>query len=398
MNKQYVKGESYFIRTNAPGTQYPYLREDLHCDVLIVGGGVTGAIAGYYFAKAGIDTVLIDKARIAHGSTAITTSLLQYELDDDAATLQGILGEEDTVLAYRLGQFALAELKAFIEAHGNHCRHKVVDSYYYTAKRQSKPQIEAEYQFRKKHGFDVSYVDGRAIVPECKAAVCAKGGAAVLDPYLYTHQLLGAAQGLRVYENTEAVGIRYEEDSVVVETVYGHTITCQKLIAATGYHTELFSKRRFATKYTTCNLVTEPLGEMDRVLKTSVLRDNEDPYHYLRATEDGRLILGGEDIVFDAQFREDGQILESYEKLEQMLHRITGEKVAISHRYCGAFATTKDNLGYIGRDPKHRNLWYSLGYGANGILFAILGGHYLSRLYGGDRDPAMRLFRVDRFD
>ena len=39
-----------------------------------------------------------------------------------------------------------------------------------------------------------------------------------------------------------------------------------------------------------------------------------------------------------------------------------------------------------------------MGYGANGILFAILGGMMLSKLYHGEKDKDMRLFKVDRFD
>lgn len=67
-------------------------------------------------------------------------------------------------------------------------------------------------------------------------------------------------------------------------------------------------------------------------------------------------------------------------------------------KYCGAFASTCDNLGFVGPDKKHRNLWYLLGYGANGILFAILGAMMLTELYNGKEDKDMKLFKVDRFD
>ncbi len=79
------------------------------------------------------------------------------------------------------------------------------------------------------------------------------------------------------------------------------------------------------------------------------------------------------------------------------MYQIVGNKVDVEYAYCGAFASTKDNLGYIGEDPHHKNLWYCLGYGANGILFAILGGYFLSKLYLGEADKDMQLFNVDRF-
>lgn len=39
-----------------------------------------------------------------------------------------------------------------------------------------------------------------------------------------------------------------------------------------------------------------------------------------------------------------------------------------------------------------------MGYGANGILFAILVGMMLSKFYKGEVDENMKLFKIDRFD
>ena len=71
---------------------------------------------------------------------------------------------------------------------------------------------------------------------------------------------------------------------------------------------------------------------------------------------------------------------------------------SIDYKYCGAFASTKDNLGFIGPDPSKPMQWYALGYGANGILFAILAGLMLSDKYLGNEDPDMKLFSITRFD
>jgi choline dehydrogenase-like flavoprotein len=76
MNIQYVQGDCIFTRLNKLPKQYEYLTEDIDTDVIIVGGGVTGAILGYYFSKNNINTVILEKSRIAHASTSITTSLL----------------------------------------------------------------------------------------------------------------------------------------------------------------------------------------------------------------------------------------------------------------------------------------------------------------------------------
>lgn len=116
-------------------------------------------------------------------------------------------------------------------------------------------------------------------------------------------------------------------------------------MVATGYNTELFTKRAFGTKTTAFNIATKPIKNIEDIYKEVVIRDNETTYNYFRTTSDDRLILG-----------------------------------------------------FLGKDPNNQKLWYCLGYGANGILFAILGGIMLSKLYLGEAHEDLKLFKVNRFD
>lgn len=403
MNKQYVKGKSLFTGINENYKQYKYLTQDISCDVLVVGGGVTGAILGHYFSKNNIDTVIIEKARIGHGSTGITTSLLQYELDDNAAVLKEFLREKDIVRAYELGLYAIDEIEQFANSCDIDFKFKRVDSLLYTTKSLEKKELYNEYEFRKENGFDVQFIDeeNNPFEFDLAAGVLSKNGGAVIDPYLFTHGLLeeSCKHGLRVFENTEALKINYEQDYVMVETIYGYTVTCKKLIVATGYNTTLFTKRNFGTKNTTFNIASQPIQQINDTFNKTVFRDNSDPYNYFRTTDDNRIIVGGADIGFDNDFENEILCSKSYSKLEQLMYRVLPNyKPRVEYKYCGAFASTQDNLGFVGTDPKRKNLWYCLGYGANGILFAILGGKFLSKLYLGEEQEDMKLFRINRFD
>ena len=57
MALQYVKGNSVFIKTNSNKKQYQYLTKDIETDVVIIGGGVTGSICGYYLSKININVI-----------------------------------------------------------------------------------------------------------------------------------------------------------------------------------------------------------------------------------------------------------------------------------------------------------------------------------------------------
>ena len=59
----------------------------LDVDVVIVGGGITGAICAYLFADAGVRVALVESKIVGHGSTVASTALLMQEPDRDFGDL-----------------------------------------------------------------------------------------------------------------------------------------------------------------------------------------------------------------------------------------------------------------------------------------------------------------------
>ena len=403
MAVQFVQGSPLFTNINKVKKQYNYLTEDIDTEVIIVGGGVTGSILGYYFSKEGIDSVILEKSRIAHGSTSITTSLLQYELDSNLMSLMESVPSEQVINSYKLGITALKEIEKFINENGNGCNYIKRDTLLYTAKDLEKKEIYEQYKIRKENGFNVKFIneEENPFSFDLQAGLYAIEGGAELDPFKYTHQLLEVAtnNGLRVYENTPVIDVKYNEEYVEAITSYNHKVKGIILVLATGYNTELFTDRSFGIKTYTYNIATKPLKDIKGWKNNVLIRDNESRYNYFRTTSDNRIIAGGEDTPFTDNFNPKIAI-EKYNILEQRLKNMFNEinNIKIEYKYCGAFASTKDNLGFIGKDPNKDKLWYALGYGANGILFAILGGLMLPKLYKGEVDEYLKYFKVDRFD
>lgn len=403
MEIKVVQGNPFFTNVNRVEKQYNYLTEDIETDVIIVGGGVTGSILGYYFSKEGINSVILEKSRIAHGSTAITTSLLQYELDSTLMALTEYASIEHSINAYKLGIKALDELEKFIKEYGNKCNYIKRDTLLYTAKKLEKEELYQEYELRKKNGLNVKFIseEENPFSFDLKAGVYGVEGGAEIDPFKYTHHLLEVASnnGLRVFENTLVVDLKYYDHYVEAITSYNHKVKGKIVIIATGYNTKLFTDRNLGVKTYSYNIVTKPLKDIDGWLNNVLIRDNESTYNYFRTTSDNRIIVGGEDTPFTENFNpkiasEKYKILE--QRVKNMFNKI--DDIEIEYKYCGAFASTNDNLGFIGKDPNNEKLWYGLGYGANGILFAILGGLMLPKLYKGEVDGYLNYFKVDRFD
>ena len=399
-----VHGDPIFTKINKVKKQYEYLTEDIETDVAIVGGGVTGAILGYYFSKANIHAVILEKERIAHGSTSITTSLLQYELDSNARELEEYTTLDNVITSYKLGLKALDEIEEFIKEYGNKCKYEKKDTLLYTSKECEVKEMKEEYEIRKNAGIDVKYIseENDPFSLDLKAGVYGVNAGAQLDPYEYTHQLLDVScnMGLKVYENTEVMDIAYGKDKVEISTSFGYKVKAKKVIIATGYNTQRFTKRNFGMKTVTYNIATKPVKSFDGWFNKVLIRDNCDPYNYFRTTYDNRIIAGGEDVDFYTNIENEKLAKEKYSillnRIKNMFPNI--KDIEIDYEYCGGFISSQDNLGYIGEDPNHKNLWFCLGYGANGILFAILGGMMLSKLYKNEIDENIKLFKVDRFD
>ena len=58
---------------------YPRLEKSISTDVIIMGGGISGALTAYHLVNKGVDCVVIDRRTIGLGSTCSSTSLLQFQ-------------------------------------------------------------------------------------------------------------------------------------------------------------------------------------------------------------------------------------------------------------------------------------------------------------------------------
>lgn len=402
VNEHYIQGTPLFTKINKVPKQYPYLTEDKEAEIVIIGGGITGGIAAYYFAQKGVKCIIVEKSRIGFGSTSAATSLIQYELDSKARQLEEYIALSDIMKVYKLDLGALQDIDQIIAAHGNACGYEKKGTLLYTDKGEKVCEIEEEYRLRKQEGLRVELIkeENNPYPFALKAGVYDPNGGAQFDPYLFTHELLENSKGVEVYENTEVVGLEYLNDKIKVETSYGNSITAGKVILATGYDTNKFTTRSFGTKTVSYNIATYPLEDMEVLKQIPIIRDSNEPYFYYRTTADGRLIAGGCDMPFNPNIFNEKLAQEKYEILENRLRQMFPhiKNMEIEYKYCGCFASTTDNLGFIGKDPEHENLWYLLGYGADGILFDILGAKMLTKLYEGEEDPNMQLFIPTRFD
>src|SRR6185295_368358 len=93
---------------------YPILRGAHKADVVIVGGGMTGAGIAHVFADAGFRVVLVEAQLVGRGSTAASTALLMQETDGELGSLATRYGHKKALRIWELSRAGSRDLIATI--------------------------------------------------------------------------------------------------------------------------------------------------------------------------------------------------------------------------------------------------------------------------------------------
>ena len=109
------------------------LGENLTCDALIVGAGITGSLVAERLTRQGLDVVIVDRELPGRGSTAASTSMLLWEIDRPLRELSEVYGFERASRAYRASLDAVAGLKSLVWRLGIACDMRDKNSLYLAA-------------------------------------------------------------------------------------------------------------------------------------------------------------------------------------------------------------------------------------------------------------------------
>jgi glycine/D-amino acid oxidase-like deaminating enzyme len=137
---------------------FPALDSDVSCDVAVIGGGITGAIAAYHLVEAGFDTVLVDRRDVSGGSTSASTGLLQYEIDTNLSDLIERIGKRDAERSYELCLEAIGKIGALAAKAGVECEYTPKKSLYLASYKKDVPLLRREYEARKSMGIALAYL------------------------------------------------------------------------------------------------------------------------------------------------------------------------------------------------------------------------------------------------
>jgi len=382
---------------------YPPLEADLHCEVAVLGAGITGALAAEALSAEGHDVVVLDARDICHGSTCASTALLQYEIDTHLVDLIARYGEPIGAIAYRACHEAIDRLEEKIRTLAIDCAFVRRPSVYLVSRNEEWPVLQQEARARRRLGIEVeewSSTDIAARFGFVRSGALMSPQAAEVDPYRLAHGLLAAARrnGTRIHDRTRVTQIEETTEHVVLHTDRGRRVKARHLIVATGYEsTELFDIGQFVKLTSTFAVASEPLNAGQLWWESCLLWESSRPYFYLRADRESRALFGGGDVPFRNAKARDKLLPAKAKQLVKDFHELfPAISMEPAWTWAGTFGETVDGLAYIGRYAKHPHCLFALGYGGNGIIYSVVAAEMLRCELAGKRHPYADAFRFDR--
>lgn len=377
------------------------MRQDLNCDVAIIGAGIAGLTTAYLLQSAGMNVVVLEQAEICGGETSRTTAHLSNAIDDRFKELERWHGQELARLAAASHGAAIDKIESIVRREGIECDFERVDGYLFRAAGQPVKDLEDELKAAHRAGLvGVSRVE-RAPLPDHDTGPALRfPQQAQFHPLKYLSALTACIlrDGGRIFTQTRVRDIERGTPARVA-TENGPTVTAHSVVVATNspfndrvvLHNKSYAYRTFVVA------ARVPTGSVPRAL----FWDDGEPYHYVRLQNDESdpafemLIVGGEDHKTGQDEGRDAD--ERWRCLEQWTRERFPQAQDFVFRWSGQVIETSDGLAYIGRNPlDDDNVLVATGDSGMGMTHGTIAGMLLSDLILGRQNPWEKLYEPSR--
>lgn len=377
----------------------PALTGDIHADLVVVGGGLSGLWAAYEARRRFPDwsVVLLEGQRIAEGASGRNGGFV-------AASLTHGLGNglarwpDDMPELVRQGQSNLEDIVGVIESERIDCDlvrsgelDVAVEDYQVADLRDvvaEAARLGLSWQF-----LDRDAVRARVDSPTYRAGVLDRDGVVMVDPARLTWGLAAAAEraGVAIYEHTRVTGVERSGSGLRVTTDFGSVRAGRVALATSAFPPLLKRLGHYVVPVYDSVLMTEPLsrdqrdaiGWEDRV----GIGDAGNQFHYYRMSEDGRILWGGYDASYYGGFnpmheRQGAPFARLSEHFRYTFPQLDG--LRFTHAWAGAIDTCSRFSAFWGTAYDGR-LSYSLGFTGLGVGASRFGAQVMLDLLSGER-------------
>jgi gamma-glutamylputrescine oxidase len=383
---------SYYAASANAWTTQPNLVGDLHCDIVVVGGGFTGLSTALACAEKGLSVALFEAETIGFGASGRNGGQLIPGLRWSMRELDTKFGRERARAIHDLAWSAVARVKERITQHNIKC--------------DLKPgHLEAA--FKPAHFDDMNREaeflsenfgwDSIQVVQPAQMGLHINGGGyhgGVYDPqgghfhplnYAFGLAVAARNAGVQIFENTRAAGY-HDLGHGGVEVFAGSADTKSKggvrakhlVVATDAWIGDIAPDLgAYTVPIMNYNIATAPLGNADELLPSdAAVADSRFVLNYFRLSADKRMIFGGGEKYVQTPPADISAFVSKH--MVQVFPSLADAR--IDYAWGGAVAVTSNRLPDMGRNG---NVFYAHGFSGHGALITTLAGELLAEAVVG---------------
>lgn len=343
----------------------PELKENVSCDYLIVGGGITGVSLAYFLNKLGAKKiVLIEKNMIGSGATGKSAGIITPKAELDLAELIEIMGVEKAKKYWKENHEVLKLIKKIIKKEKIKCDLEQQDTIMVSGSNKNNEWIIKEYEIEKNLEKKSEVLFGKKLRKEINSpsfllGLISKDHSISVNPLGHVQALSSVAEkyGVKVYEKTKLVSIKGN----AAKTLKGNIKFKKIILCIDSYARDNSIQNNKTTVVVTQKLTKKQLRQMSLIPK-KIIWDAEDKYHYMKITKDNRLLMGFGDKFVGKKDKKIKPHEEHVSEINKFLKNVFPKiNLEIEYAWSGTFGISKN---WMPRIEKTRNQWKIFGSGS----------------------------------
>lgn len=352
-------------------SSYSKLDNDINCEVLVIGGGITGILISHYLTEIGMDVVLVEMDKIGAKKTVKTTASITALQDFSYYDLLKSKGLENAKLYINSCTEAIEEYKKLTKEYD--FDFEEVSSYKYY--NDDNDNLNKEILALDKMKYPYELVDKVSLPIEFDKAIEFKNQAQ-MNPMKLLKEL---SKGLKIYENTKIVKVK--ENYAYTEN---NTIKANYIVISSGFpflrFKGLYSLKMHQNK--SYVITTENTLKFKGNIISSKSSDL-----YFRDYK-GSLIIGGNDI-------KTGKKNNGFNDLIEFVDKHINKK--IDYKWINQDCTSLDDIPYIGRlSAFSENVFVSTGFNLWGMTSAMTSAQIIRDLICKNTNKFEEIFNPSR--
>lgn len=402
-----LKGNVFWNENVKILKSYPYVNEDKNCDVLVVGGGIAGALTAYLQSKTGANVIIVDKNIIGYESTLTGDGTFVSTFNFEGNKKQKILPKKTIDKCNNLLKNAMLDIESIIyeilkdddcKKYINELGLKHTDLLYFSDKITNKMSMYKLFEKLGSENPEVEYLEEDPII-NLRTGILIPNEGITLNPYVFTQLIfiyLSKLENVRIYENTKVIDIHNTCDEVCSITYNNFKINSKYVILTSGISVSEYITNIEFNLNKVFTIVTDKINELDETYLNIIAKDENGIN--ISFTKDKRIVLSGEvSRNIDKEVNINKFSSGKYKKLYITLNKLFNlDEVKITNCFYGNYLETKDGLPVIDELEDIPNVYCNVGVGRNGILFSMIGANCLRDISKKYHIKDMYIFRENR--